>query len=161
MPADTIPVPKFVLEAKVIDSMNVLVIGDTVSSVTDIGYRINRFYADLFEFIAYSKLKPGRTMAFYLTDKPPFVYEAGVEVDRIPARLDKGMRPKKVPGGNAIVAHYTGPYEKMHIAYAAINEWLKKNNREPAGNLFEVYLNDPVSIKNPYELKTDIYQPIR
>lgn len=158
---DTVPTPKLILEMKSIDPMKVLVIADTVSSVSEIGSRISQLYGDLFAFITEFNLKPGKVMAFYLTDKPPFVYEAGVEVDRIPAVMGKGIRSKKLVKGNAIVAHYTGPYDRIDIAYTAIYDWLKENGKKSSGKLFEVYLNDPVSVKNPYELKTDVYQLIR
>jgi len=54
-----------------------------------------------------------------------------------------------------------GPYTQLGEAYNQIESWLKQNNRMARGNPFEIYLNDPSTVKDPSEIKTDIYQPLQ
>jgi effector-binding domain-containing protein len=44
------------------------------------------------------------------------------------------------------------------MAYSALDYWLEKNDKAAGGLPFEVYLNDPVTVQDPYDLRTDIYQ---
>ena len=66
-----------------------------------------------------------------------------MEVDKAPVQLTGGVQFKNIEGGDAVVMHYKGPYEKIEKAYLQIDDWLKKNNKLKAGPPMEVYLNDP------------------
>jgi len=155
--ADTIPKPSVVIEEVDVDSIQCLVIRDTLSSLSDLTYRIGKHFYRMYDFLADNKMKPGRSMTFYVTDKPPFIFEAGIEIFKIPVQFDEGMHVRKLPAGHAIVAHYTGPYETINIAYETLFSWQRQHPKEKAGLMFEVYVNDPVVIKNPYQLKTDVF----
>jgi effector-binding domain-containing protein len=48
-----------------------------------------------------------------------------------------------LPGGEAAVATYRGPYEDVSQAYDAVRDWLQKNERIAAAEPWEVYLSSP------------------
>lgn len=154
---ETINKPNLVLEKVLLEPFNVLMIRDT-TGIAALSKVFEADYHEIFSFINKNDLKAGKVMAFYLDYEDPVTLEAGVEVDRIPEHLSGRIESKFVAGGEAVVAHYTGPYEEMEMPYNEIKKWLKENNKEPRDLPFEAYLNDPSQIKDKYELKTDIYQ---
>lgn len=157
---DTVKRTHITLEQVVLDPINVLYIRDT-AAMAGLSKVFEKDYGEIFDFIGENGLKPGRVMAFYLNYKNPITLEAAVEVDRVPASLSGRIRSKVVPGGDAIVAHYTGPYEELEKPYNEIGNWLKEHAHEAREIPFEVYLNGPKDVKDNYELKTDVYQLLK
>ena len=100
-------------------------------------------------------------MAFYHSYGLPFFIDVAVEVNRVPDLLPARIKAKYLPGGNAVIARYQGPYEQVGMAYTAIANWLKEHKKEAKEKPFEVYLNDPWEVNDPFELRTDVYQLIR
>jgi effector-binding domain-containing protein len=154
---DAIKKPVVVLEQVVLQPMTVLFISDS-TDMAGLSKVISSGYGELFSFINQNGLKSGKVMAFYLSYANPISLQTAVEVDKVPATLTGRIESKVVDGGNAIVAHYTGPYEEMEMPYNAVTKWVKENNRQAKGMPFEVYLNSPDMVKDKYELKTDVYQ---
>jgi effector-binding domain-containing protein len=161
MSTDTIRKPVITLEETILSPMHILTIPDTAKSMEEIGLLIGKDYGELFAFINQQQLQPGKVLAFYYSSEVPFVMDVAVEVNKLPQQLTGRIKAKEIEGGKAIVAHYQGPYEQIAMAYAELNNWIKKNNKEQVGLPFESYLNDPYSVKDPWELRTDIYQRIK
>jgi effector-binding domain-containing protein len=153
----TIKKPAIVLETVLLKPMTVLYINDT-TAISKQSKTIKKDYEVLLHFINKHALKAGKIMAFYLNFENPLSLEAAIEVDKLPAELSEDIHSKRMEGGNAVVAHYTGPYQEMGIAYNAITRMMDDNRKQPKGLPFEVYLNEAASVKNVHELKTDIYQ---
>jgi effector-binding domain-containing protein len=97
-------------------------------------------------------------MAQYYSVQPVFIVDVAVEVDKFPTRTQGRIKINKIDGGKAVIAHYKGPYGQIGMAYAAIVSWLKEGNKIADGRPFEVYLDDPATVQDPSELRTDIYQ---
>jgi len=157
---DTTGQPSFSLQEIKLAPINALVIADTAPSVSDIGPLLGKSYGELFRFISQQQLQPGRTMAFYYSSHEPFLFDAAVEVNKLPGELTGHIKFKNIEGGDAIVVHYQGAYDQIAIAYTAITNWLAKNNKKAVEAPFEVYLNDPATVKDPALLRTDVYQKI-
>ena len=100
-------------------------------------------------------------MAFYNSYQVPFFIDVAVEVNRVPEVLTGRIKAKNLAGGNALIAQYRGPYEQLEIAYTAIASWLRQHNKVAKDQPFEVYLNDPLEVKDPFDLRTDVYQLIK
>lgn len=158
---DTARHPSARIERTVLPPMKIVSITFEVERAEDIGMFLNAAYIDLCAFINKHRLPSNRTMAFYYTYISPFVAEAAIEVDSIPPVLDSTVHTRVLEGGEALVVHYKGPYENAALAYHAMNKWLIDNHKEPRGMPFEVYLNDPITIKDKNKLLTDIYQFIQ
>ena len=65
-----------------------------------------------------------------------------------------------LPGGPAAVTIHSGPYDQLHAAYPALEEWIIANGFHPAGDPWEAYLNDPADYPNPQDWKTEVCWPI-
>lgn len=59
----------------------------------------------------------------------------------------------ETPGGQALVAVYRGPYDRLGEAYEAIEEWLAANRRASAGLSWEIY-GDPTP--DPADTETTV-----
>ncbi len=158
---DTAQVPSVQLETKVLPPMKIVSVIREVFTEEDIGKALNAGYVELCEYINKHRLPSGKVMAFYYTYDMPFIVEAAIEVDSIPPVLDSTIGSREMPGGEVLIAHYKGPYEKAAMAYHAIYKWLEDNHRSAREIPFEVYLNDPITIRNKNDLRTDIYQFIK
>jgi effector-binding domain-containing protein len=142
-------------------TIKMVYIVDSVVTVDSFSSKMGKGYGILFTLLGQQQLKPSKVMAMYHTITPPYIFDIAVEVDREPVQLNNGVQFKTINGGDAIVVHYKGAYEKIEKAYLQIEEWLKKNNKRRAESPIEVYLNDPATVKDKSELLTDIYQLIR
>lgn len=71
----------------------------------------------------------------------PLVCDFGVEVTRTFDTAGE-VYATETPGGEAAVAVYRGPYERMSEAYDAIDKWMSANQRKSAGHSWEIY-GDP------------------
>lgn len=155
---DTVKKPIISIEEGNVKPFSVLAIKDSATSIEDISRVLGRGYGELFAFTGRNNLIPMRVMAFYYSYQPPITMDIGIEVGLIPANLPGRIYEKKIQGGKACIAHFQGPYNQVEIAYNAIANKLKEENKEASGQPFEVYLNSPATVKDPYELRTDIYQ---
>jgi effector-binding domain-containing protein len=158
---DTSRKPSWTLEESVSDTMNLLFIRDTVWTYDSLQVKLGKDYSELFSFIFQHGLNPGKILATYFSSSSPIVFEPAVEIRKVPAQSLGRVRFKKTNGGKVIIAHFQGPYSEIRKAYQEILNFMKAKNKEADGPPFEVYLNDPSSVKDPYDLKTDLYQPIR
>lgn len=86
--------------------------------------------------------------------------DIAVEVNELPGKPSGRIKSQIQAGGEVLIAHRWGPYNVAGRAYAAIENWLKKNDRKAKDVPFEVYLNDPGTVKDPSEIRTDVYQPV-
>ena len=105
----------------------------------------------------------GAPMAWYKTQKPPFFFEAGVPVNKKPARLPGNVFVREMNTDSVTMAHFYGPYNLLGQGYDAIRERMKEEKRSAKGAPYEIYVDDPVD-KNgkpidPYKLRTDIVFP--
>lgn len=128
--------------------------------ISQIGTVIGSVYEEIFR----RGLQPaGPVMTFYLDEE--FQHEnANVEVC-IP--VDKKGREEDISGirmldpGLCAVCLYTGAYHKIGKAYAAVLKWIEENNYCISSAPFDSYLNNPQDVKNPEELMTQVWFPIK
>ena len=140
--------------------MNILTVRDTVWSYDSLQARIGRDYNQLFSFAFQHGLRPKRILATYYSSVIPVVFEPALEIEKFPDQSTGRIEFKKWNGGKVIIAHFQGPYTDIKMAYEEIQNFMKAKNKEASGGPFEVYLNNPSLVKDPYDLKTDLYQPI-
>lgn len=143
----------------------VLYVKDTASSSERISQKLAKIFEEkLPEFINKNKLNiAGPPIAWYKTSKPPFFFEAGLPVDKRPAKLPKGILIKNIGGDSAVIAHFYGPYSSTFMAYEALSDWLKDHRKKTAGFPYELYVTDPTGkdgkLIDPYKVQTDIVFP--
>ena len=146
----------------------VVCIKDSAATSLGMSIKLNTIYnKKLRDFIKTNKLKiSGPPMAWYKTQKAPFFFEAGIPVDKAPAKAAKGIYVKKTGGDSAVIAHFFGPNELSNIGYDALTEILKDRKKKKSSPAYEIYINNPFdSLANrkadPYKLQTDIVMPYK
>ncbi len=141
----------------------ILYMKDSAATMDRIGMKLGGIYADkLAKFMKANKISAtGAPMAWYQTDKAPYFFEAGMPVEKAPAKLAPGILAKELPAGNVMVAHFFGPYELMRTAYEAAKARMAERKMTATGAPFEIYIGDPVVQKDPYKVQTDIVFPVK
>jgi len=149
---DTLSVPKIVLCMK-----------DSAANFERIGLKLGMIYgAKLGKCLADNKLTmTGAPMAWYKTQKPPFFFEAGVPVNKKPAKLPAGVYVKELPAGHVTIARFFGPYNLLGTAYETVAERLKASKTTTVAPPYEIYVGDPGVQKDPYKVQTDVVFPVK
>lgn len=145
----------------------VLYIKDSAATSERISQKLATVYGvKLPEAMKKNKVKAaGPPMAWYRSSKAPFFFEAGIPVDKKPARLPKGVFVKNIGGEPALIAHFFGPYSSTFVGYEVLTEWLKDKKKTRSSLPYEVYVTDPMDkngqMLDPYKVQTDIVFPYR
>ncbi|MCY6354663.1 MerR family transcriptional regulator [Clostridium sp. ZS2-4] len=148
---------KFDIAIDNLKPMTVLSLRQTISMED-----ISKLIGKIFENIYKNQLTPaGEIMTIYY-DKDFDPENADVEVC-IP--VNKHLKTaeistKTVDGG--LVAHTTfiGPYSEIGEAYAALMEWVEKNDYEVIRPPFDKYIKGPGAGCSPKEFITEVYFPV-
>ncbi len=100
----------------------------------------------------------GAPFTRYLTVGEQVEIEAGIPVAT--AVDGEGViAPGELPGGRAIVAVYTGPYDGLAEPHSAIQQWLTEHGLEPAGPPWEAYLTGDTGA-SPGQRITEVVYPL-
>ena len=140
----------------------VLCIKDSAKTSDHIANKLGQIYGvKLAAIIKKNKLKiTGVPMAWYKSQKAPFFFEAGLPIDKKPARLPSGTSIKQIGQDSVVVAHFYGPYDLTGQAYTALQDWMKDHKKKAIQPPYEVYVDDPMDkngkLKDPYKVRTDI-----
>jgi effector-binding domain-containing protein len=105
----------------------------------------------------------GAPMAWYKSQKAPYFFEAGVPVNKRPAKIPANVFVREINNDSVVVAHFYGPYNLLQQGYDAIKEWMKEEKKIANGAPYEIYVGDPVDSTgkpvDPYKVRTDIVFP--
>lgn len=154
--------PKMEVEEKNTSTLNLLYIKETADNFDEIGPKLGEAYGEIGKFYKELGIKvTGAPMAFYSGAAYPMQIEAAVPVDKLPPAAGGRINTKQLMEGRAVVIHFYGPYSLLQKGYNKIADWMKANNKEANGAPYEVYIGDPGTTKDPYQVQTDIYQPIK
>jgi len=131
---------------------------------SEIGKTLGEIYGKIGKIISENGLQmAGAPMAIYDTpDDGVFTFEAGIPVNKKPAKpIPSDVLYKELPGGEAAICHFSGPYEKTVAGYPALERLIQEKGKTAASNPMELYVSDPETAKNPLEIKTDICWPVK
>ena len=111
-----------------------------------------------------NKLKiTGQPVAWYNGRKAPCFFEAGMPVDKKPAKIPANVFIKQIGIDSVVVAHFHGPYELLPQAYEALDDYMKGRKRKLKAKPYEIYVDDPMDkdgkMKDPYKVQTDVVYP--
>jgi effector-binding domain-containing protein len=76
-------------------------------------------------------------------------------------QFNNGFYFKSYPKTKALIYNYTGPYEYLILVYQKLFEYIRNNNIELKGLVFETYKYGPLNTKSKYDYQTTIGFPIR
>jgi effector-binding domain-containing protein len=152
--------PEIRVEERNVTAMQVLTIRDTVTNMSEIGARLGELYGEIGAFIGKENLQmAGPVFCIYHTveDGKMFDMEAGIIVNKKPAKTEGRIKSWETKPGAAIVALHYGPYEETMEAYALLQKWAADNGKKLSGPSWDVYITDPATVKNPYEILTEVW----
>jgi effector-binding domain-containing protein len=127
--------------------------------------RLTEFFGQAFSVVATELAVQGETPA-----GPPvalYRWESGSLLDVTAGFPVRGPVDETVtttiatlPGGEAVEAIHTGPYESLATDYAAITGWLRDHGLTPSPVMWEEYLVGPESEEDPERWMTRIVFPL-
>lgn len=145
----------------------VLYVKDSAASSDRISQKLEKIYGTILPgFIEKQKLKTaGPPMAWFKSNKAPFYFEAGIPVNKKPAKMQKGILVKNIGGQRAYLAHFFGPYSLTYMGYDALADFVENNKKKRNGFPYEMYVTPPVDKDgkaiDPYKVQTDIVYPYK
>jgi len=150
----------FKIEMIVTAPAHYLAVHDTVSIPT-IGEKLGQHFGTIQIALKKQNLNiTGAPMAIYYSDSQTnWEMDAAIPVDK-PGKADGKVMPGEMKGGNAVVAHYFGNYDKMGSVYAGLKEYLAANNLKMTGAPWEAYIASPMTEKDTAKWQTDVYFPV-
>jgi effector-binding domain-containing protein len=143
----------------------VIYIKDSAKTFERISIKLAQIYSvKLADVLKKNKLQmTGAPMAWYKSLKAPFFFEAGVPVNKKPAKIPNNVFVREINAGSIVVAHFYGPYNLLPQGYTAIREWMKDEKKVVNGTPYEIYVGDPFDKQgkpiDPYKVRTDIVFP--
>jgi len=164
-PAETRRPPIINITDTLSEKKLVLYMKDSAASVERISIKLPEILGfKLDAVIKKNKLTPtGRPMAWYNSTKAPYFFEAGIPVDKKPARQPSNVYIREIGVDSVTVAHFYGNYDQLPQAYEAVNYWLKSHKKTLRGKPYEIYIDDPSDkdgkMKDPYKVQTDVVFP--
>lgn len=66
----------------------------------------------------------------------------------------------ELPAGPAAVATHWGPYDGLPATYGRLHDWIHAQGREDSLGPWESYLDDPDSVPDPADLRTEVCYPL-
>ncbi|QLP98020.1 MAG: GyrI-like domain-containing protein [Rhodoblastus sp.] len=103
----------------------------------------------------------GPVFAHHLTmSDQRFDFQLGVVVDRAVTASGR-VEPGGLPAAVVARAVYSGAYEGLSSAWGALMGWIKDAGREPAADLWEVYVVGPQTATDPADWRTELYRPLK
>lgn len=105
---------------------------------------------------------PSTPFAFYHRWDPAGTTEfsTGMFVSK-PEKGSGDVQPFTIYKNKIVAATYFGPYEKIEVAYKAIDEWAKKNNKVLEQSPWEEYITDPGENPDPATWETKVCFVVR
>lgn len=106
---------------------------------------------------------------------PPFVryfsrsdqlieYQAGLPVFKLPAGsgpdAETSITATSLPAGPAIATVHVGRYEDLPDAHAFLRSWAERAERAPGGAMWEVFLTNPMTQRDPSKWRTKVFLPL-
>lgn len=155
----------------IVDTLNpkrtVIYCKDSAATFERIGPKLANIYGSkLAEYIKKNNLKTtGAPMAWYKKLKAPYFFEAGIPVNKKGNKAVAAVYTKEMAAGNAVIAHFYGPFELLPQGYDAIKDFIKENKKVATGAPYEIYITDPIDkdgkLVDPFKIRTDIIFPVK
>ena len=104
-------------------------------------------------------------MAWQLMQNGAYFFEAGIPVDKVPAKMGKGMFMKSTGTDSTVVAHFWGKQDQTISAYSALDEKLTEQKKTKSSDAYEIYRGNYFPVNNEpvdfYKLQVDIIVPFK
>ncbi|MFZ4523291.1 MAG: SRPBCC family protein [Bacteroidales bacterium] len=151
------------MEEITMEAQTALTIRDSAGPAT-YSMVMGRGYGEIFTFIQSNKLKTkGAPFSIAITwDSVTMksTMDLGMAVES--AEKGKGrIRVQHYPEQKVVQAHYFGSYEKIGHTYHILEQYIRENEKQIAGNPMEIYITDPMSEKDTLKWETLVVFPVK
>ncbi|MDB5283865.1 MAG: hypothetical protein JWO06_2940, partial [Bacteroidota bacterium] len=129
---------------------------------SEIGKKLGGLYSEIGKVMQKNKQDfNSPVMAFYHSFSPEkVVLEAAVPVSK-EIKSEGRVTGKMMPKTKVLSVTFFGDYQLMSQAMPQIQEYMKKNHLESNGSEFDIYMNDPTTVKSKMDIQTKINLPIK
>jgi AraC family transcriptional regulator len=134
---------------------------------SDIAPTIAEILPPIFMFAQKNRVAfAGPPMARYPEASLGFVtIEPGMPIAAVPdaasLTAEPGLIHDNLPGGLVAFTTHSGPYDKLHDAYAALETWIAAEGLTSAGAPWESYITDPGDFPDPKDWRTEVFWPVK
>jgi effector-binding domain-containing protein len=143
-----------------IEPKDALTIRETVPNAL-IPQKMGQIFGELMAFFGKSGvMAAGPPFALYHAfDEEKVDMEVGFPV--VGLRSGEGrVKPCTLPGGKVVTATHVGPYDKIVDTYMEMQKWIEQKGFRAKKEMWECYMNDPDTAKDPSEYITEVFWPI-
>lgn len=128
--------------------------------VAELPQVLGQTYARIEAYLAQKGAQPAYApfVVYYNMDMDALDIDAGFPVAAGLSGQDD-IQANELPAGRVLASVYTGAYEGMHAAYAAIDAFAQEHGVKRRGVVYEFYHNDPTTTP-PENLVTEIVFPL-
>jgi len=132
----------------------------THCAVAELPQVLGQTYAKIETYLAQNGLQTvyAPFVVYYNMDMDALDIDAGFPVAAGLSGQDD-IQANELPAGKVLTSIYTGPYEGMQEAYAAIDAFAHEHSVKRKGMVYEFYHNDPTTTP-PDQLITEIVFPL-
>jgi len=132
----------------------------TRCAVAELPQVLGQTYAKIGAYLAQRGAQPAYApfVVYYNMDMDALDIDAGFPVAAGLSGQDD-IQANELPAGKVLTSVYTGPYDGMPEAYAAIDAFAHEHGVKRKGMVYEFYHNDP-SVTPPGQLITEIVFPL-
>lgn len=133
----------------------------THTPVADLPALIGRNYGLLYSYLGELGIEPTGVpfTAYHNSDMAELDVSMGFPV-AADVRGRGEIQPGTLPTGQAAACEHVGPYSQMSQTYAELFAWLGLHGYQPAGPIYEFYLNSPDEVPES-DLRTRIAVPVQ
>lgn len=146
-------------EIKDMAAMPVLAVR-TRCAVAELPQVLGQTYGKIEAYLAQAGAQPvyAPFVVYYNMDMDALDIDIGFPVAGGLPGVDE-IQAHELPAGKVLSAFYTGPYEGMPEAYAAVDAFAQEHAVKRRGMVYEFYHNDP-TVTPPDQLITEIVFPL-
>ncbi|MEI6455875.1 MAG: SRPBCC family protein [bacterium] len=152
-----------VIEETVMPSQTVLVIRDSAGP-KEYEKVMGSAYGEIMAFIKKNKYQPkGSPFAVYLKwDSVTFFSVMDIGIPVVNAEKPSGrITIRQIPEQKVVKSIFTGPYDKTGPTYNVLMQYIREGNKETIGGPWEIYLNNPMEVRDSSMLQTEIVFPVK
>lgn len=152
----------YTIKDTLLTNMHVLLVSDSGNTSDEISQKFGAAYGEIQAQAGKSKVEivgaPFSVTKSY--EGGTYVFDAGMPVSGAVAKTEGRVQYKLMPAGKAVMAVYTGAYEKTELAYAALDKYMQEKGMKQTGYPWEVFITDPMTEKDTAKWITHIFYSV-
>lgn len=149
---------RYVVMQRVLNDMPT-VVARAIASLDEVGVALGRAFGVALghlQDVGTATLQP--FARYHALGTGVFDVEAGFIAPKHVAEAS-GAETSVLPGGPSVATWHFGHHDAIGAAYDALSAWMEVHGAEPAGDAWEIYHSEPLTLSS--ECPTEVVQPYR